>query len=99
MDLLLYVVVPFVLIGAGVGCVYARARVASSKSQTLCTKWAAGMFGSAFIIWCVYVLAPFLQLLVIFAAVGWLARRIAIGGPPPGLAMAIRLARMTRRFG
>lgn len=99
MDLILYVVVPFLLVCAGVGCVYARARVANSKSQTLCTKCAAGMFGSAVIIWCVYVLAPFLQFLVILAAVGWLTRRIAVGGPPPGMAMALRVARKTRRFG
>lgn len=82
MDLLLYVLVPVAFVALGVGARVLQTRLARHAAKLFCARLSTAAFGSAIIVWTVYVLASLLNVLVILVTIAWFTRRVFIGRQP-----------------
>jgi hypothetical protein len=96
MDVLIYLILPITLVAVGGSTLILGYRASTQSRRLRCAKVSIGCLGSALIIWFVYALAPLLQLLVIFLATGWFAKRVALQGPSLGFGPALRALRNVR---
>lgn len=81
-----------ILVLLGAGALYWRARLDHPRGKVRLLKVAVGMFGSAFIIWLVYMLASLLQLIVAAVLIGWLTKQLVYGSTLPGFRLLSKQA-------
>lgn len=77
---MLYLVVPAVLAMGGGAALVRRNHAGDPEAKLRCGRAATAFFGSAGIIWLVYILAPILQFLVIVVAIAFYLRWLLWGG-------------------
>lgn len=82
MDLFLYVLAPVAFVALGVGARVLQTRLARHAAKLFCARLATAAFGSAIIVWMVYLLASLLNGLVILVTIAWFTRRVFLGRLP-----------------
>lgn len=71
LNIILFVIIPIALLLAGGASLIRRKHAGDPDSRLRCGKMATGFFGSAGIIWLVYILGSLLQLVAIVVAIAW----------------------------
>lgn len=79
MDLVLYLILPALLTVGGGAAMVRRNHAGDPEAKLRCGRAATAFFGSAGIIWLVYLLAPVLQFLVIAVAIAFYLRWLLWG--------------------
>jgi hypothetical protein len=97
MTWLLYGVCPFIALGMGAAAMLRRSKTRGKRQAAKYTRWAVGSFGSAGIIWSVFILGEMLQLMVIILAISWLAKTLSSKRPIAVPVLGALWGRLVRR--